>query len=101
MSKSSKCYNKEYGFCIDNKCNILIEDDVENFNWVIQRNDGTFAEYDGFLDVWLFGFIRNADMFSEKDIAQYNINKYHLQNCKPVKIEIRIVGEIDKENKDE
>ena len=84
MNKSNECYNKECDFNIN---------DATKCNWVIQRNDGTFAEYDGFLDVWLFGFIRNADMFSEKDIAQYNINKYHLQNCKLIKVEIRVIGE--------
>lgn len=60
--------------------------------WVIQRDDGKF-----YLDTSL-----GKNIFTDKislaykdtfEWIKYHIKLFKLQNCKPVKVEIRVVGE--------
>ena len=69
--------------------------------WVIQRDDGEFLDYSYEDDT--FNFSTNlCKAFghyvccenTRKSVKNFlNNNKYILRNCKPVKIEIRVVGE--------
>lgn len=62
--------------------------------WVIQRDDGMYAEYLPISDIFVFNvYIRYALFHSNEDEAIDSIKTYHLQNCRPVKVEIRVVGE--------
>lgn len=62
--------------------------------WVIQRGDNLYAMYIPSSDTFVFNtFIQLALFHSSKDGAIDSIETYHLQNCRPVKVEIRVVGE--------
>ena len=57
--------------------------------WVIQRNDGMYC-------VNTFAWSRKICYASQLETLQeceLAIKEMNLQNCKPVKIEIRVVGE--------
>lgn len=62
--------------------------------WVIQRDDGSF-----FARTEIYNFnvfcdeLGNAEICSNKEVMENIIEKYNLQNCRPVKAEIRVVGE--------
>lgn len=69
--------------------------------WVIQRDDGSFyfdcqdsyfSDFYG-IDEWTMFYDKNISLYKSKDVAMKTIKDYHLQNCKSVKIEIRVVGE--------
>lgn len=60
------------------------------YAWVIQRDDGKYCEtVSGFFTSSLCSALRCYD----KHLADYFIKDFKLQNCHPVKVEIRIVGE--------
>ena len=62
--------------------------------WVIQRGNDLYAMYIPSNDTFVFNtFIQLALFHSSKDEAIDSIETYHLQNCRPVKCEIKIVGE--------
>lgn len=64
------------------------------YAWVIQRGNDLYAMYIPSNDTFVFNtFIQLALFHSSKDEAIDSIETYHLQNCKPVKVEIRVVGE--------
>ena len=66
--------------------------------WVIQRDDGeyfTFSEfnYDGIPQgIFFTKYIRFAYL-EVKELLDHYIKRLDLQDCKPVKVEIRVVGE--------
>lgn len=62
----------------------------KDFGWVIKANDKELYIYSGynFTDKLVL-----ADICECESQAQAIINDYKLQNCKPVKVEIRVVGE--------
>lgn len=61
------------------------------YAWVIQRDDADvfWGEYG-----WT-SKLRNANFREKKEFCLSEINVYNLQNCRPVKIKIEIVGEDD------
>lgn len=62
--------------------------------WVIQRGNDLYAMYIPSNDTFVFNtFIQLALFHTSKDEAVDSIKTYHLQNCKPVKVELRVVGE--------
>ena len=64
------------------------------YAWVIQRDDGMFAYYSMFSNQYEFSTrLMQSNLFSCETTANDNIIMCKLQNCKPVKIEIRVVGE--------
>lgn len=77
--------------------------------WVIQRNDGLFY-YDYELAIMEFTskpkFTRDINkcfqtrQFGTKHWAEVEIRCMELQNCRPVKVKISIVGEDDEEKTD-
>ena len=91
MSKVKECYNKECNYCINNKCNAK---EVEK-GWMVRRDDGMFfamKDYKG-CAVFCDNFnIFNGVMNTKKECKNI-IKFYNLQNCKPVKVEIRVIGE--------
>lgn len=62
--------------------------------WVIQRDDGMYVNFEcnNELLVW-FEKIWQSSMICSKNMAQHEIDLWQLKNCKPVKVEIRVVGE--------
>lgn len=79
--------------------------------WVIQRKDGYFYYDCEFIKKYPYEmkprFTKDINKvflnhnFWNKFGCEKEIKEMQLQNCKPIKVEIRVVGEIDKENKDE
>lgn len=64
------------------------------YAWVIQRDDGMFFARTEMYKFYVFcNELGNAEMCSNKEVMENIIEKYNLQNCKPVKVEIRVVGE--------
>lgn len=64
------------------------------YAWVIQRDDGSFFARTEIYNFNIFcNELGNAEICSSKEIMQNIIEKQHLQNCTPVKVEIRVVGE--------
>ena len=62
--------------------------------WVIQRGNDLYAMYIPSNDTFVFNtFIQLALFHSSKDEVIDSIETYHLQNCHPVKVELRVVGE--------
>lgn len=64
--------------------------------WIIQRNDGKF--YFECADSFYNEFIslnenKSITFYKSKHKAQEIIKWYFLQNCKPVKVEVRVIGE--------
>ena len=60
--------------------------------WVIQRKDGKFAYYSMFSRQYEFSTrIVGANFFSYESSAIDNICMSKLQDCKPVKVEIKVV----------
>ena len=69
--------------------------------WVIQRDDGSryfdcqdsyFSDFYG-IDEWTQFYDKNISLYKSKDVAMQIIKNQNLQNCRPVKVEIRVVGE--------
>ena len=69
--------------------------------WVIQRDDGSryfdcqdsyFSDFYG-IDEWTQFYDKNISLYKSKDVAMQIIKNQNLQNCHPVKVEIRVVGE--------
>lgn len=64
------------------------------YAWVIRRDDGSF-----FARTEIYNFnvfcdeLGNAEICLNKEVMENIIEKYNLQNCVPVKVEIRVVGE--------
>lgn len=63
------------------------------YAWVIQRDDGKFFSKTEHPIFYVFCNLGNSEISSSKEIMQYIIKKYNLQNCRPVRIKIEIVGE--------
>lgn len=66
--------------------------------WVIQRDDGeyfAFSEfnYDGIPQGIFFTKYIHLAYLEEKELLEHYIKRLDLQNCRPVKVEIRVVGE--------
>ena len=59
------------------------------YAWVIQRDDGMYC-FNTF--AWSKK-ICNACMIETLEDCELAIKKMNLQNCRPVKVEIRVVGE--------
>ena len=57
--------------------------------WVIQRKDGMYC----FNSLAWVKKLYNACMIETLEDCEFVIKKMNLQNCKPVKVEISIVGE--------
>lgn len=58
--------------------------------WVIQRDDGKYLEaLDGKFTVNLYC----ALLCNDKHLADYFVLDFKLQNCRPVKVALRVVGE--------
>lgn len=57
--------------------------------WVIQRDDGMYC----FNTLAWVTKIYNACMIETLEDCEFVIKKMNLQNCRPVKVEIRVVGE--------
>lgn len=65
------------------------------FCWVIRRDDGKFFNS---LSIGHFAELVYADIYECEGMALSNVNLYKLQDCKVVKIEMRVV-ENDREGK--
>ena len=64
------------------------------YAWVIQRDDGKYFSRIEMPNICVFdNLITNADRYDYEKTVKYLIEALRLQNCKPVKIEIRVVGE--------
>ena len=61
--------------------------------WVIQRDDGMFVNFDDNDDLTWYENAWQASMTWSKGRAQHDIDLWELENCRPVKCEIRVVGE--------
>lgn len=70
--------------------------------WVIQKDDGSRyfdcddSHYNGFFgadEFTMFDENKSITFYKSKQKAQEKIDWYFLQNCRPVKCEIRVVGE--------
>ena len=72
------------------------------YAWVIQRDDGSryfdcddshYNDFFGANEFTMFDENKSITFYKSKQKAQEKIEWYFLQNCKPVKVEIRVVGE--------
>lgn len=67
--------------------------------WVIQRDDGMFwnCSNNGNFETYFVKDIAHAFLFTKEYIKNQPIEELikfkRLQNCRPVKVEIRVVGE--------
>ena len=62
--------------------------------WVIQRDDGKYFSRIEMPNICVFdNLITNADRYDYEKTVKYLIEALRLQNCRPVKVEIRVVGE--------
>lgn len=61
--------------------------------WVIQRDDGMYVNFEDNEDLTWYENAWQASMTWSKGRAQHDIDLWGLKNCKPIKIEIKIVGE--------
>ena len=67
---------------------LIIQD--KNYGWVIKINNKNSYVYSGhyFTDKLVI-----ADICECESQAQAIIDDYNLQNCHPVKVEVRVIGE--------
>ena len=65
------------------------------YAWVIQRDDGLFLTGDFNGGYRISDCLMITEMFAEKICAEYAIEYNHLQNCKPVKVKIEVVEDVD------
>ena len=80
----------------------------KEYAWVIQRYDGKYPiVFDGYGNIKetserLFDFINMfiqdfcvdfKYLYRDKSWCEAVIDNYNLQNCKPVKVEIKVIGE--------
>ena len=63
------------------------------YAWVIQRDDGKFINFMDNDDLTWYEHTWQATMTWSKHQAEKDIILWKLQNCRPVKVEIRVVGE--------
>ena len=68
--------------------NFFVND--KDYGWVIKVNDNDLYIYSGYKTI---DKLVLADIYECESQANAIIDAYNLQNCKPVKIEIRVVGE--------
>ena len=62
--------------------------------WIIQRDDGMYFSRIEIPNICVFDdLITNADRYDYEKTVKYLIEALRLQNCHPVKVEIRVVGE--------
>lgn len=61
--------------------------------WVIQRDDGMYVSQDDGEQCYFNNSLIYARRYENKRIVEFKILQRELQNCKPVKIEVRVVGE--------
>ena len=62
---------------------------------VIQRDDGMYVNFMDNDDLTWYEHIWQATMTWSKHQAEKDIVLWKLQNCKPVKVKIEIIGEDD------
>lgn len=66
------------------------------YAWVIQRDDDRFFIRFELPNFYMFSNkLCVAETFSNKEVTLNFIERYKLQNCRPVKVKIEIVGEDD------
>lgn len=63
--------------------------------WVIQRDDGMYVNLEDNDDLTWYKKAWQATMTWSKHQAEKDIVLWKLQNCRPVKVKISIVGEDD------
>ena len=63
------------------------------YAWVIQRDDGKYVNFMDNEDLTWYEHIWQATMNWSKYQAEKDIVLWKLQNCRPVKVEIRVVGD--------
>ena len=64
------------------------------YAWVIQRDDGKYFSRIEMPNICVFdNLITNADRYDYEKTVKYLIEALRLQNCRPVKVEIKVVGE--------
>ena len=63
------------------------------YGWVIQRFDGLFMMSCPYEIARFSSKIAYSEFCLEKQSAEDFIRRFNLQNCRPVKCEIRVVGE--------
>ena len=63
------------------------------YAWVIQRDDGMYVNLEDNDDLTWYKKAWQASMTWSKSRAEHDIDLWQLQNCRPVKVEIRVVGE--------
>lgn len=61
--------------------------------WVIQRDDGMYVNFEDNDDLTWYEKVWQASMTWSKSRAEHDIDLWQLENCHPVKVEIRVVGE--------
>lgn len=64
------------------------------YAWVIQRDDERFYTRTELPKFYLFtSRLCDGETFFSKEVANSFIERNNLQNCRPVKVEIKIAGE--------
>lgn len=63
------------------------------YAWVIQRDDGKYVNFMDNEDLTWYEHIWQATMTWSKSRAEHDIDLGQLQNCHPVKVEIRVIEE--------
>ena len=63
------------------------------YAWVIQRDDGMYVNFMDNDDLTWYEHTWQATMTWSKHQAEKDIILWNLQNCHPIKVEIRVVGE--------
>ncbi len=61
--------------------------------WVIQRDDGKFMMSRPYEIARFSSKIAYSEFCLEKQSAEDFIRRFNLQNCRPVKVKIEVVGE--------
>ena len=82
------CPKDERQFYINKK-----QDNKVEQCWVIQRDDGKYVNFMDNEDLTWYEHTWQATMTWSKHQAEKDIVLWKLQNCRPVKVEIRVVGE--------
>ena len=65
------------------------------YAWVIQRDDGMYVSQDDGERCYFNNSLIYARRYENKRIVEFKILQRELQNCRPVKVKMSIVGEED------
>ena len=84
------CPKEERQFYITKNKDIKVEE-----CWVIQRDDGMYINQDDGEQCYFNNSLIYARRYENKRIVEFKILQRELQNCRPVKVKIEIVGEDD------